>query len=668
MPRRPVSLQSGDSTNLRPEPRLLKAVERNDVRQVQDVIEDVQNERHFGTTLLSVGLVRACDKGLVDVARYLLIRGADPDYATGNKPPALLRAAEHGQAELIEVLIDHRANLEAKDKKGRTALMTAAWKGHGTIVELLVSRGAHVDTLDKRRRNVLHNLAADQGDKRHFTSASDRPKRKCGMGIVHYLLQAGVNIDAEDELGRTAVHWACVTDHEDLLRILLKTRFGGASPQARVNATDMRMKSPLQLAASNNRDNLARILIEHGADVHSKSDGDWSALHNACQSSSGALVQRLVAAGADVNGQLLNGRTPLHVAAEFGNIDAAECLLGTSGIRRSVKDRFGNTPLLIAAQKGQIKIVEMLAPWNHVKELSADEVEAAQQFSATIVDFDHKDFNRVQRRSVYELLYARSAKDPSKHSISTLPEMTKATQFRWIHLPANNLTWCDALLTKRFIEQGATDVEGYKALASAFNHQHRGQQHHSRFMRPMCQVVQRLEADLEESGPPAVVVEEPASLSPFPGTPTRNKSFSKLEASQSEEPDTIAGAQHARSKNKSPKPQRQSTTDTNSTMAASDASVDPRLNGRPGKPQAQRQETTSTTATASTSTNRKTAKAATAAAKTSKEARKPSTRQSTKSSVGKSGSTPLRRLQSSRSIFMFMPYLHFETDRRRREM
>lgn len=638
------------------------------MRQVQDVIEDVQNERHFGTTLLSVGLVRACDKGLVDVARYLLIRGADPDYATGNKPPALLRAAEHGQAELIEVLIDHRANLEARDKKGRTALMTAAWKGHGTTVELLVSRGAHVDTLDKRRRNVLHNLAADQGDKRHFTSASDRPKRKCGMGIVHYLLQAGVNIDAEDELGRTAVHWACVTDHEDLLRILLKTRFGGASPQARVNATDMRMKSPLQLAASNNRDNLARILIEHGADVHSKSDGDWSALHNACQSSSGALVQRLVAAGADVNGQLLNGRTPLHVAAEFGNIDAAECLLGTSGIRRSVKDRFGNTPLLIAAQKGQIKIVEMLAPWNHVKELSADEVEAAQQFSATIVDFDHKDFNRVQRRSVYELLYARSAKDPSKHLISTLPEMTKATQFRWIHLPANNLTWCDALLTKRFIEQGATDVEGYKALASAFNHQHRGQQHHSRFMRPMCQVVQRLEADLEESGPPAVVVEEPASLSPFPGTPTRNKSFSKLEASQSEEPDTIAGAQHARSKNKSPKPQRQSTTDTNSTMAASDASVGPRLNGQSERPHSKRQETTSTTATASTSTNRKTAKAATAAAKTSKEARKPSTRQSTKSSVGKSGSTPSRRLQSSRSIFMFMPYLHFETDRRRREM
>ena len=668
MPRRPVSLQSGDSTNLRPEPRLLKAVEKNDVLQVQEVIEDVQKERNFGTKLLSVGLVRACDKGHVDIARYLLIRGADPDYATGNKPPALLRAAEHGQAELVEVLIDHRANLEAMDKKGRTALMTAAWKGHKTIVELLVSRGAHVDTHDLRRRNVLHNIAADQGDKKHFTNPADRPKRKCGMDIVQYLLQAGVNIDAEDELGRTAVHWACVTDNEDLLKILLTTRFGGASPQARVNATDTRMKSPLQLAASHNRERLAHMLIEHGADVHSKSDGDWTALHNACQSGSEALVRMLVVVGADVNGQLLNGRTPLHVAAEFGNTDAAECLLETSGIRRSVKDRFGNTPLLIAAQKGKMEIVEMLAPWNHVHDLSADEIEAAQQFNATIVDFDDKDFNRVQRRSVYELLYARDIKDATKHSISTLPANTKATQFRWIHLPANNISWCDALLTKRFIEEGATDVEGYKSLESAFNHQHRGQQHHSRFMRPMCQIVQRLEAELEEHPPPAVIVEEPGSLSPIPGTPTKHKSSDKLErlkAVKSDESDTIAGAENARPKSKHGKPQRQSTTDTNSTMAASDVSIGTKLNGQSGKPQVKRQETTSTVATSSTNANKKTTKPAHTGGKSSKESRKPTARQSTKSS---SGASPSRRLQSSRSIFMFMPYLHFETDRRRREM
>ncbi|PPJ50203.1 hypothetical protein CBER1_05203 [Cercospora berteroae] len=669
MPRRPVSLQSGDSANLRPEPRLLKAVEQNDVFKVREVIEDAQHERHFGRTLLSVGLVRACDKGHVEVARYLLTRGADPEYASGNKLPAILRAAERGQTELVEVLIDHRANMEAMDKKGRTALMTAAWKGHKAIVELLITRGAHVDTMDLRRRNVLHNIAADQGEKRHFANTSQRPKRKCGMDIVQYLLQAGVNVEAEDELGRTSVHWACVTDNEDLLKILLTTRSGGASPQARVNATDMRMKSPLQLAVSNNRENLVSVLIEHGADVHSKSDGDWTALHNACQSATGAVVHMLIVAGADANGELLNGRTPLHVAAEFGNVDAAEFLLETSGIKRSVKDRFGNTPLLIAAQKSKTRIVEMLAPWNHIHDLSADEIAACKQFNATIVDFGNfRNENRVQRRSVYELLYARDVKDATKHSISTLPSNIKATHFRWIHLPVNNIAWCDALLTKRFIEEGAADVEGYKSLETAFNHQHRGQQHHSRFMRPMCQIIHRTEADLEELGPPAVIVEEPGSLSPIPGTPTRSKSGDKLAKLASEESNVPVAAEPPKSKSKFPKPQRQSTTDTNSTMAASDASIISKQNVHPGKPAVKRQETDSTVATSGTNASKKPGKPGNAGGKTSKEPRKPSGRQSSKTSLDKGAASPSKRIQNSRSIFMFMPYLHFETDRRRREM
>lgn len=402
MPRRPVSLQSSESAQLRPEPRLLKAIEANDVLKVKDVIEDAQSERQISRNLLSIGLNRACDRGLVDIAKYLLKRGANPEWVSGNKQPALLRAAENGFSEIAETLIDGHANLEVQDKKGRTALMTAAWKGHKAIVELLITRGAHVDTVDFRRRNVLHNLAADTGDN-SSAKTSKGPHRKCGMDIVEYLLQAGVNLDAIDELGRTALHWTCVTDNETLMRLLLTTRFGGASPQARVNAADKRMKSPLQLAAIHNREHLARILLDHGADVHAKSDGDWTALHNAAQSGSRLLVQALVEADAAVNSELLNGRTPLHVAADYGNVEAAECLLEQPGTRRSIKDRFGNTPLLVAAQRddrkdrhgkplqsaavqqGKKQILEMLAPWNHISELSYDEILAAKQFDATIV-------------------------------------------------------------------------------------------------------------------------------------------------------------------------------------------------------------------------------------------------------------------------------------------
>lgn len=57
------------------------------------------------------------------------------------------------------------------------------------------------------------------------------------------------------------------------------------------------------------------------------------------------FVALLLGAGADANAELLNGRTPLHVAAETGNVEAASCLLDQRHIRRAVKDRFGNTPV-----------------------------------------------------------------------------------------------------------------------------------------------------------------------------------------------------------------------------------------------------------------------------------------------------------------------------------
>ncbi|KAL4762550.1 ankyrin repeat protein [Aspergillus foveolatus] len=72
-----------------------------------------------------------------------------------------------------------------------------------------------------------------------------------------------------------------------------------------------------------------------------------------------------------------------------------------------------------------------------------------------------------------------------------MPLNSKATEFRWIHLPANNMAWVEALLTKAFIEEGAHDVDSFKGLERSFNYQHRGQKMHSNFMRPLCQSTHR---------------------------------------------------------------------------------------------------------------------------------------------------------------------------------
>ncbi|EME89136.1 uncharacterized protein MYCFIDRAFT_206237 [Pseudocercospora fijiensis CIRAD86] len=643
-------------------PRLLRAVEANDILKIRHVIEEAQGQRQLSRNLLSIGLIRACDKDFADVASFLLSKGADPNYASGNKPPALLRAAEYGLARITETLLDHGADIEAREKKRRTSLMTAAWKGHLDIVKLLLARGASLETVDIRGRNVLHNLAADKGDKKTSGKPTNRPRRKWSIDIVHYILGAGINPDEVDALGRTALHWAAVTDNEEMMKLLLTVRFRGESPQARCNARDSRMKTALHLAASHNRCHLLQVLLAHKADVHARSDGGWTALHNACQSGPWSMVKALIDAACDeeeraslINCELLNGRTPLHVAAEFGNQEAAECLLEQPLLKRGVKDRFGTTPLLMAAQHGKTHIAEMLAPWNHIIDLSEDEKDAAKQFMATIVDFgDFRNENRVTRRSVYELLYARDVKDATKHLISTVPKNVKSTKFRWIHLPANNIAWSETLLTKRFLEEGATDIEGYKALESSFSHQHRGQKHHSRFMRPMCQVVQRTTPEGDESGTPAVIVEEADKLSALPGNSTKGKQNEKHTKAPAQTSDAQASAgadTTAAKKHKSGRPPaRQDTTETNSTLATSEASMEPK--------QIKRQETSSTLGSSGAKRGSKNS--------ANRSKKDPSRQQSRGLSLEKSPSR--KGVNSACNVFMFMPYLHFETDRRRQEM
>lgn len=130
MPKHPRSVRSESSNTDRLEPKLLRAVESNDVVQTRAVVDEAVASRQCSEVFLSIGLIRACDRNLVDVARFLLRAGADPNHvsSSGNRLPNLRRAADSGHLKVAELLIDHNADLEGRDKKGRTALMTAAWK------------------------------------------------------------------------------------------------------------------------------------------------------------------------------------------------------------------------------------------------------------------------------------------------------------------------------------------------------------------------------------------------------------------------------------------------------------------------------------------------------------------------------------------------------------
>ena len=506
---RSPSRSSDGGGSARVEPLLLNAIEKKRHGEVIAIIEEAKAKAQPVEHLLRIGLMRAVERTSVEIAEYLLENGAKPDGGPGGRVLPVLKAVERNNPKLLQLLLRFGGNVDAQDKQGRTALMTAAWKNYFHIMDVLLKSGADVNKKDNSGRHILHNLAAD---------------KDCNWGsnVIELLLRQNIALDGplgQDESKRTPLHWAASTGKRELCEMLLERP---KLPRSNVNAVEGRGKAPIHLAIAHGRDDIVETLLAHGANVMAKSDGSWTPLHNACDQGTVRVVKVLLGAGADINARLLNGMMPLHIAAQAGHLEVVQCLLERKDIKRSARDSFGITPFLRAAQNKRRDIVSLLAPSNNVETLSEDALGACNGFDATIVDFGnfHND-NKVTRRTVYEVLYGRDAINPRKPAVAILPKESKATSFRWIHLPANNMVWVEALLTKAFIEEGANDHEGFRALERSFTHQHRGQQVHSHFMRPLCQSTPRApkhhdESDVSdgaEHGLPQVVLNDGLGLS-----------------------------------------------------------------------------------------------------------------------------------------------------------
>eukprot|EP01052_Picozoa_sp_SAG31_P026511 SAG31_NODE_2407_length_5761_cov_7.258742_1_plen_529_part_00 len=89
--------------------------------------------------------------------------------------------------------------------------------------------------------------------------------------------------------------------------------------------------TPLMQAARHDRSDLVRLLLQHGADVHSRSYGlgeqQWTALHHAAQFASAETVTAILRGGADPGAVTMSGKTAADLAAESGNAVASKLLL-----------------------------------------------------------------------------------------------------------------------------------------------------------------------------------------------------------------------------------------------------------------------------------------------------------------------------------------------------
>jgi ankyrin repeat protein len=78
---------------------------------------------------------------MLDKAKFLMSKGANPNGAPGAKSPLQI-AANWGKKEFAELLLSKGADVNARDDSGWTALHWAAFEGGAEIADFLIARGA----------------------------------------------------------------------------------------------------------------------------------------------------------------------------------------------------------------------------------------------------------------------------------------------------------------------------------------------------------------------------------------------------------------------------------------------------------------------------------------------------------------------------------------------
>lgn len=172
---------------------LLRAIYKRDFPSTQKLIDSRTDIDFRGCELGMTPLVESIAANLPDVAKALIIAGADPSLATlqeGISP--LMAAAWYCREELVSLLLQRGAAVNAKNKEGETALFSAADRCHdGRIVSKLLASAAEVNLRAKYGDTPL-TLAAFSGNET----------------AVRLLVAAGADISATNVDGETALQIA----------------------------------------------------------------------------------------------------------------------------------------------------------------------------------------------------------------------------------------------------------------------------------------------------------------------------------------------------------------------------------------------------------------------------------------------------------------------------
>lgn len=214
----------------------------------------------------------------------------------------LFAAIGEGDSEAVTAIIRSDPSLAwARDADGVSALMRARYRFDRSLVAAVMAGSPELDVFEAATFGELDRLAdLLDGDPSLATAYSAD--------------------------GFSALHFPAFFGQADAGRMLLDR---GAVVDA--HGRGWMTGTPLHSAASGSHVEIARLLLDAGADPNARQSSGWTPLHSAAQNGNAELVGLLLAHGADPTTANDDGTSALAMAEGSGDEDAIALIRATLG-------------------------------------------------------------------------------------------------------------------------------------------------------------------------------------------------------------------------------------------------------------------------------------------------------------------------------------------------
>ena len=207
---------------------------------------------------------------------------------------AFFKAIQEGNLDAVQQsLAGDSSLLYTKNESGVSTLMLAVYYGQRAVVDALLAQGLETN---------IFEAAALGETKRVSDLLDDHPN----------------TLDAFSDDGFPPLGLAAFFGHADTAAFLLRN---GADPD--LAATNPMQVRPIHAAVANRNEQigyaLAKLLIDHGAEVNVAQHGGWTPLHEAAAHGQNEIVKLLLDHGAKRGATSEDGKTPIDMARQNGH-------------------------------------------------------------------------------------------------------------------------------------------------------------------------------------------------------------------------------------------------------------------------------------------------------------------------------------------------------------